>query len=212
MRDLVKVVSTVVVTAVLTSAFWILTYNIVLAPRAELGGKVAMADDKATVDRGGASSAVIAEAVPVGPDELGLPLPGITPSQLVDTFTQAREAGERVHDAIDILAPAGTPVIASAGGKVEKLFYSQGGGGITAYVRSNDGRWIYYYAHLQSYAPGLVEGQKVARGQLIARVGSTGNASRDGPHLHFAIHRMSKGEDWWKGTPINPYPLLARRS
>jgi peptidoglycan LD-endopeptidase LytH len=107
------------------------------------------------------------------------------------------------------MAPHGTPVVAAAPGTVEKLFFSKGGGGITAYVRSEDGRWNYYYAHLQDYAPGLKEGQKLKRGDLVGRVGSTGNANPAGPHLHFAINRMADGEKWYKGTPINPYPLLA---
>jgi murein DD-endopeptidase MepM/ murein hydrolase activator NlpD len=134
---------------------------------------------------------------------------GIKPAQLSDTFTQARAGGARLHDAIDIMAAEGTPVLAAADGTVEKLFNSGGGGGITVYVRSPDQRWTYYYAHLQGYAPGLAEGQKIKRGQLIGRVGHTGNANPAGPHLHFAINRMQPGEKWYNGTPINPYPLLA---
>jgi murein DD-endopeptidase MepM/ murein hydrolase activator NlpD len=130
-------------------------------------------------------------------------------SQLSDTFTQARAGGARVHDAIDIMADEGAPVIAATDGTVEKLFFSDGGGGVTAYVRSPDQRWTYYYAHLQGYAPGLAEGQKVKRGQLIGRVGHTGNANSQGPHLHFAINQMRAGEKWYQGSPINPYPLLA---
>ncbi len=107
------------------------------------------------------------------------------------------------------MAPHGTPVIAAAPGVVEKLFFSRGGGGITAYIRSEDGRWIYYYAHLDEYAPGLNEGDKVRRGQRIGSVGSTGNANPTGPHLHFAVHRMDPGERWYHGSPVNPYPLLA---
>jgi murein DD-endopeptidase MepM/ murein hydrolase activator NlpD len=145
----------------------------------------------------------------LGPTGLAIPVAGIKPSQLSDTFTQARSGGARVHDAIDIMADHGTPVIAAAPGRLEKLFFSQGGGGITAYVRSDDDRWIYYYAHLQDYAPGLKEGQKVERGDPIGRVGATGNANPDGPHLHFAIHRMRPEDDWHEGTAINPYPLLA---
>ena len=82
-------------------------------------------------------------------------------------------------------------------------------GGITIYERSVDGNWVYYYAHLSAYAPGLHEGQQLKRGQVIARVGHTGDASAAGPHLHFAINSMAPGEHWWNGTPINPYPLLA---
>jgi murein DD-endopeptidase MepM/ murein hydrolase activator NlpD len=150
-----------------------------------------------------------AEAV-AGASGMLIPVAGIRPEQLTDTYTQAR-AGGRIHDAIDIMAPRGTPVVAAAGGRIEKLFFSNGGGGITAYVRSPDGVWIYYYAHLDSYAPGLAEGQQINRGDPIGFVGSTGNASEAGPHLHFAIMRMNPGERWWQGTPINPYPLLAGR-
>ena len=105
--------------------------------------------------------------------------------------------------------PEGTPVIAAADGTIEKLFFSTARGGITIYERSPDQKWMYYYAHLSAYAPGLAEGQQVKRGQVIARVGHTGDASAAGPHLHFAINTMAPGERWWQGTPINPYPLLA---
>ena len=107
------------------------------------------------------------------------------------------------------MAPTGTPVVSSAPGTVEKLFFSQGGGGITAYVRSEDGQYNYYYAHLSAYAPGLREGQKLRRGSPIGYVGYSGNANPAGPHLHLAINRMAPGEKWYQGTPINPYPLLA---
>ena len=107
------------------------------------------------------------------------------------------------------MAPAGTPVVAAAPGTVEKVYFSNGGGGNTVYIRSDDGRWTYYYAHLQSYAPGLAEGRRVRQGQVSGRVGSTGNANPAGPHLHFAINRMEPGQRWWDGEPVNPYPLLA---
>ena len=141
-----------------------------------------------------------------------IPVRGVAARQLSDTYSQARAGGRRVHDAIDIMAPRGTPVVAAAEGTVEKLFFSQGGGGITAYVRSVDGRWMYYYAHLDRYAPGLHEGQRISRGEAIGAVGSTGNASAEGPHLHFAINLMGPDDRWWQGRPINPYPLLAGRA
>jgi murein DD-endopeptidase MepM/ murein hydrolase activator NlpD len=150
------------------------------------------------------------EAV-AGASGMLIPVAGIRPEQLTDTYTQARAGGARIHDAIDIMAPRGTPVVAAAEGRIEKLFFSNGGGGITAYVRSPDGVWIYYYAHLDGYAPGLAEGRQINRGDPIGFVGSTGNASEAGPHLHFAIMRMSPTDHWWQGTPINPYPLLAGR-
>ena len=107
------------------------------------------------------------------------------------------------------MAPEGTRVIAAAPGTVEKLFFSPGGGGNTIYVRSDDGKWTYYYAHLAAYAPGLKEGQRVRQGEVIGLVGHTGNASAEGPHLHFAVYRTEPGQKWYDGDPINPYPLLA---
>jgi murein DD-endopeptidase MepM/ murein hydrolase activator NlpD len=147
-----------------------------------------------------------AQAEPEG--QLLIPVAGVRAARLADTFAQARGLG-RPHDAIDIMAPRGTAVIAAADGTVEKLFFSNGGGGITAYIRSPDRRWIHYYAHLDGYAPGLAEGQRVRRGDPIGRVGSTGNANPAGPHLHFAIHQMGPADRWWQGRAVNPYPLLA---
>lgn len=197
------IVSTAVVTAVLTSAFWIFAFNIVHAPeRLQAAGKIA------TVKEPAAPPVAIAQGLEVGPAGLAIPVPGVKPDQLVDTYDAARANG-RVHDAIDIMAPEGTPVLAAADGTIEKLFFSHGGGGITIYERSPDGQWQYYYAHLQGYAPGLHEGEKVKRGQVIARVDHTGDAAASAPHLHFAINRMQPGQGWWQGEPINPYPLLA---
>lgn len=196
----------IVVMAVLVSAVSIFAYNIGYGAGQ---GEIMVAGDKQVVDEKGVPSVTVAEGVVVGPSGLAIPVAGVKPGELIDTYTQARAGGQRIHDAIDIMAAEGTPVIAAAPGKVEKLFFSNGGGGITAYVRSDDGRWIYYYAHLLSYAPGLAEGQKVARGSPIGLVGHTGNANPSGPHLHFAIFRMNPGERWWQGIAINPYPLLA---
>lgn len=200
---MVRTLGTIVITAILTSAFWLLYFGLSAGPR--IDGRVTRSGDKADVGGG----TVVAEGVVVGPSGLAIPVAGVRASALVDTFTQARAGGARVHDAIDIMAPTGTPVVAAAPGTVEKLFFSKGGGGISAYVRSDDRRWIYYYAHLDAYAPGLAEGQRVQRGSPIGTVGFTGNASPDGPHLHFAVNRMAAGEKWHEGSPINPYPLLA---
>jgi len=196
----------VVVIAILIGAFSIFAYNIGFGAGQT---EVTMSGEKQVVDPKGAPPVTVAEGVVVGPTGLAIPVAGVRPEQLSDTYTQARAGGARVHDAIDIMAARGTPVVAAAPGKLEKLFFSQGGGGITAYVRSEDGRWTYYYAHLDAYAPGLHEGQRIVRGAPIGTVGSTGNANPAGPHLHFAIHRMSPGEKWYQGSPINPYPLLA---
>ena len=135
-----------------------------------------------------------------------IPVQGITTAQLQDTFTDARSGG-RVHDAIDIMAPAGTPVLAVADGSVEKLFDSKLGG-TTLYQFNPERTLAYYYAHLQGYAPGIAEKQTLKRGQVIGYVGITGNADPEGPHLHFAIFELGPEQQWWKGTAINPYPRL----
>lgn len=202
---MIRTLGGIVVTAVLVSAFWIFFYNIRTAPGVTLAGQ------KETVDPSGAPPVTVAEGVIVGPAGLAIPVAGVKPGQLADTYTQARAGGARRHDAIDIMAPIGRPVVAAAPGTVEKLFFSKGGGGTTAYVRSNDKRWSYYYAHLSAYAPGLHEGQRLLRGAPVGYVGNSGNANPAGPHLHFAINRMEPGEKWWQGTPINPYPLLAAK-
>ena len=135
-----------------------------------------------------------------------IPVQGITAAQLQDTFTDTRSGG-RVHDAIDIMAPAGTPVLAVADGTVEKLFDSKLGG-TTLYQFNPERTLAYYYAHLQGYAPGIAEKQPLKRGQVIGYVGTTGNANPEGPHLHFAIFELGPEQQWWKGTAINPYPQL----
>ncbi|WP_407472193.1 M23 family metallopeptidase [Xanthomonas campestris pv. raphani] len=156
----------------------------------------------------GGPSAAQASASASASDNVALliPVQGITSSQLQDTFTDARSEG-RVHDAIDILAPAGTPVLAVADGTMEKLFDSKRGG-LTVYQFEPGGKYCYYYAHLQRYADGLAEKQVIKRGQLIGYVGSTGNADPAAPHLHFEIHRLGPEREWWKGEALNPYPVL----
>jgi peptidoglycan LD-endopeptidase LytH len=139
---------------------------------------------------------------------LVIPVDGVKAEQLSDTWGQSRAGGARIHKAIDIMAPRGTLVVAAAPGRVEKLFDSKDGG-MTVYVRSPDGRTIHYYAHLDTYRAGLREGQQVRTGEVLGTVGSTGNASPDGPHLHFEVKRMAPGESWHQGEEVNPYPLLA---
>jgi murein DD-endopeptidase MepM/ murein hydrolase activator NlpD len=207
---MLKVIGTALLTAFVTSMFWIWFYNFVPGAAAS-DRSVTAAGEKITVDPKAQPPVTLAEGIWVGPAGLAIPVAGVKPKQLVDTYTQARAGGARTHDAIDIIAGEGTPVVSASDGTVEKLFFSNGGGGITVYVRSPDQRWTYYYAHLQGYAPGLHEGERVRRGQVIGRVGHTGNAAAAGPHLHFAINRMEPGERWWQGRPINPYPLLAGR-
>ncbi len=189
------IVVTAIVSAALTSAFWLVAFN---------RGPVEQAAPPQKADPTPKTPLVI------GPTGVAIPVAGIRAEDLQDTYTQSRSGG-RVHNAIDIMAPHGTPVIAAAPGTVEKIFTSQGGGGLTVYVRSPDRRWMFYYAHLQAYAPGLKEGQAVKQGDAIGTVGSTGNANPAGPHLHFAVNKMAEGEKWHEGTPVNPYPLLAGR-
>jgi peptidoglycan LD-endopeptidase LytH len=141
--------------------------------------------------------------------KLAVPVKGVKPEQLVDTFKDARSEG-RVHDAIDIPAAAGTPVIAVAEGEIIKLFQSELGG-ITIYQASKDKKLIFYYAHLQRYADGLVVGKTVWQGETIAYVGDTGNAGTGNFHLHFSIMAVKDPKRYWEGTNINPYPLLGRR-
>ena len=157
----------------------------------------------------GASTAPAAAMPTARPGVLLIPVHGAAATSLVDTFTQAR--GEsRVHDAIDIMAPRGTPVLAATDGKVVKLFESKAGG-ITLYQFDPAERFVYYYAHLQGYAPGVVEGKALKQGEVIGYVGSTGNANPDGPHLHFAVGALTPEKKWWDYTAINPYPLLSGR-
>jgi murein DD-endopeptidase MepM/ murein hydrolase activator NlpD len=138
--------------------------------------------------------------------DLLIPVANVTASQLRDTFSQARSEG-RQHDAIDIMAPQGTPVLATTNGTVIKLFQSDRGG-VTLYELDRSGRYVYYYAHLMSYAEGVAEGSQLRRGDVIAYVGDTGNAGAGKHHLHFAISKLTSPHQWSGGDPINPYPLL----
>lgn len=145
---------------------------------------------------------------PVAQGGLVIPVAGVEAAQLTDTWGESRGGGSRQHNAIDIMAPRGTMVVAAAAGTIEKIFESKPGGH-TVYVRSVDGKTVYYYAHLDAYRDGLAEGQRVRTGDVIGTVGSTGNASPEGPHLHFEVKRMARGERWHEGQEVNPYPLLA---
>ena len=140
---------------------------------------------------------------------LVIPVQGVQAAKLTDTFTQSRGAG-RLHDAIDIMAARGTPVLAVADGRVAKLFESKPGG-LTVYQFDRAEKLAYYYAHLDRYADGLTEGRVLKRGEVLGYVGSTGNASPDAPHLHFAIMVLGPDKRWWQGDAINPYPLLTRK-
>jgi murein DD-endopeptidase MepM/ murein hydrolase activator NlpD len=138
--------------------------------------------------------------------ELAMPVAGVTASQLFDSFDEKRGSSRR-HEAIDIPAPRGTPVLSAAPGRVMRL-YSSKDGGLMIYAADATERFILMYAHLDSYARGLSDGATLERGQAIGYVGTTGNAPPNLPHLHFAIARTPNVARWWTGVPVNPYPLL----
>ena len=145
------------------------------------------------------SAALLASRAPI------IPIAGVPRASLRDSFDERR--GTSGHEAIDIAAPRGTPVLAVDDGRIVKLFHSIPGGN-TVYQFDPDAHFAYYYAHLDAYAAGLKEGAPVTRGQVIGYVGTSGNAARDAPHLHFAIFRLGPERRWWRGTPVNPYVFL----
>jgi len=159
----------------------------------------------ATVPPAPVSPTEAGEIVALRARALKLPVEGVDRKDLRNTFADAR--GSRTHEALDILAPRGTKVRAVEEGRVQKLFTSKAGG-LTIYEFDPTQTFAYYYAHLDRYEDGLREGQMVKRGDVIGYVGSTGNASPDAPHLHFAIFRLGPEKQWWKGEPINPFLVL----
>jgi len=152
-----------------------------------------------------ASAESLPPAEVTAPPALMIPVSGVDASQLRDNYAESR--GSHVHEAIDIMAPRGTPVLAAGDGRIVKLFTSAAGG-LTIYQFDPDERYAYYYAHLDRYADGLAEGQALQRGEPIGYVGSSGNASPSAPHLHFAVFLLGPERRWWQGSAINPYPLL----
>jgi len=153
-----------------------------------------------------ANTTTNANANAPAPGKLMVPVDGIKLAEIKDNFDQPRGA-ERHHEALDIMAPKGTKVFATADGKVAKLFTSKPGG-LTIYEFDPTEKYAYYYAHLDRYADGLKEGADIKRGDLIGYVGTTGNADPNAPHLHFAVFELTPEKQWWKGTPVDPYPLL----
>jgi len=138
---------------------------------------------------------------------LMVPVEGVMPRELTDTFHEARSGG-RIHMATDIMAMAGTPVLAATAGRIIKLANS-GAGGITIYVADVSGRYVEYYAHLMGYAPNVKEGLAVQEGDVIGFVGSTGNASPDAPHLHFQV--MRSDANYWNGTPLDVRGFMTKQ-
>ncbi len=167
-----------------------------------------------TVDRDIAGTSGGGPAIappPHSPAELGdrdleMPVEGVGPDQLRRSFDEMR-GGARRHEAIDILAPRNTPVRAVEDGTIARLFQSKPGG-LTIYQFDPTEQYCYYYAHLERYADGLREGGRVHKGQVIGYVGTSGNAPKDTPHLHFAVFRLTAEKRWWEGTPIDPYDVL----
>jgi murein DD-endopeptidase MepM/ murein hydrolase activator NlpD len=142
---------------------------------------------------------------PKSPGSLVVPVAGVLPHQLRDNFNQRR--GKELHEALDIMAPRGTPVVAVEDGRIVRLFTSKPGG-LTIYQFDPTEKYSYYYAHLDRYAQGIAEKRQVKKGEVIGYVGSTGNASPDAPHLHFQIFELNADKRWWQGKAINPYPVL----
>ncbi len=201
---------TIVITATLTSAAWI----VVGSAYVDLEGdeeEPAPAQPVPVASPTQPSGLSASQPSPSQGGQLVVPVLGVSAAELTDAYTDARDGGDRLHEAIDIPAPAGTSVIAAGPGTIERLFHSEPGGN-TIYVRSNDRQTIHYYAHLQEYARGLKEGQTVRLGQRLGMVGSSGNADPAAPHLHFAILRTTPEAEWWEpATALNPYPLLGGR-
>ena len=177
-----------------------------------------IASDGAPIDSSAAARAGRTSGTPAAPPmptpllakgALLVPVQGIEPSALRDTYDEQRGGGARTHEALDIPAQRGTPVLSATGGRVLKLFDSKAGGKMV-YAADSSERFILMYAHLDSYANGLAEGQPLKRGQVIGAVGTTGNAPPTLPHLHFAVARSNDVKQWWKGSPVNPYPLLVK--
>jgi peptidoglycan LD-endopeptidase LytH len=137
-----------------------------------------------------------------------MPVQGVRPEQLVESFHDAR--GGHQHEAMDILAPRNTPVLAVEDGRLAKLFFSRQGGN-TVYQFDPSETYAYYYAHLERYADGLREGAQLQRGQVIGFVGSSGNAAANAPHLHFAIFHLGPEKSWWRGTAIDPFSVLSQQ-
>jgi murein DD-endopeptidase MepM/ murein hydrolase activator NlpD len=159
---------------------------------------------------GGAGPTISAQTKIAGSDieslrhrSLLIPVRGIVSDDLVSSFDDAR-GGSRRHEAIDILAPRGTEVLAVEDGEIAKIFTSDAGG-LTLYQFDPSETFVYYYAHLDGYAPGLKEGMRLRKGDVVGTVGTTGNAPKNTPHLHFAIAKLDPDKRWWGGTALDPF-------
>jgi murein DD-endopeptidase MepM/ murein hydrolase activator NlpD len=154
----------------------------------------------------GAAADVSEAAEELARRNLGMPVEGVSADELTRQFDDPRGSA-RKHEAIDILAPRNTAVKAVEDGTIARLFNSRAGG-LTIYQFDPTERYCYYYAHLERYAPGLQEGDRVRKGQVIGFVGTSGNAPKDTPHLHFAVFQLTADKRWWEGQPVDPYDIL----
>lgn len=212
---IIAVVLTAIVTAAVTSAVWLVIFNLREDPQPAAGGEIAapLAPPSAGRERTAPRPAATAPAMSqtdyraLAAKRLTIPVSGVMSTHLTNTYGDDRGGGLRQHGALDIMAVRGTPIVATEDGRIEKLFTSEAGG-LTIYQFDPTRTYTYYYAHLDRYADGIVEGQTVKRGQIIGYVGATGNASPEGPHLHFAIFRLGPERKWHAGVPINPFPVL----
>ena len=139
---------------------------------------------------------------------LMVPVSGVRPAEVPDTFEASRGIGFRRHRALDIPAARGTPVVSADDGVVLALRENRRGGR-TVYATDPDRRFVYYYAHLDHYRPWLRHGEALVRGDVLGAVGTTGNADRDWPHLHFQVMGFPADGRWWDGTPIDPRSCFA---
>lgn len=220
---------TIVITATLTSAVWIVFGSTLMEVAGDNQvGQVEAADDvpadatdpggtnlapdaaSETTSTNGSTSAPTPSEPEPADSGLTIPVTGVSASDLTDSFLDERgEGGSRKHEAIDIMAARGTEVVAATAGTIAKLHNSAAGGN-SVYLRTEDRTVIQFYAHLDGYASGLREGQRVRAGQRLGTVGASGNAEDSAPHLHFAIIETTADAEWWEpGNAVNPYPLLS---
>ena len=143
------------------------------------------------------------------PRSLMVPVQGVHPSRVVDSYTAGRGGG-RTHDAVDIMAARGTPVLAAGDGTILRLRQNEAGG-ITIYQLDPAEQFVYYYAHLERYQRGLTEGLRVRQGDVLGFVGTSGNAPDNLPHLHFQVMRYRGGGQYWGGEPVNPTGWFTQR-
>jgi murein DD-endopeptidase MepM/ murein hydrolase activator NlpD len=140
-----------------------------------------------------------------------LPVAGADMSRVDDTFLDDRDGGARTHHAIDILAPRGTPIVSADDGRILRMSNSTLGG-ITMYTVDPEGRLVYYYAHMDRYNDAMSPGRSIVKGDTLGFVGTTGNAPKDTPHLHFQVMRWPADGKYWNGEPIDPFEALGGMS